>query len=95
MTDLKVIDGDREAAETVSQEAAETLNKKRRSQSDRERLSRAFIELEPDICGLVRAGELTSLAEDQGDDGLLTFALGQFQKMAEDLKRKYYELYKG
>ena len=51
----------------------------------------AFLELEPDICDLVRMAELVDLADDSRDSGLLTFAVGQFRKMAEDLKRKYYE----
>jgi hypothetical protein len=54
----------------------------------------AFIQLEPDICDLVRAAELAELAQDSGDSGLLIFAVGQFHKMADDLKRKYFELWK-
>jgi hypothetical protein len=38
---------------------------------------------------------LASLAEDYGDDGLQTFAIGQLQDMAQRLKQKYYELHKG
>jgi hypothetical protein len=79
----------------VSEQAIKTLTTKRRSQRQHEQLSRAFIELEPDICDLVRAGELASLAEDYGDDGLQTFAIGQLQDMAQRLKQKYYELHKG
>ena len=36
----------------------------------------AFLELEPDICDLVRMAELVDLADDSRDSGLLTFAVG-------------------
>jgi hypothetical protein len=93
MSDIRPIDGN---LETTNPPATENPIRKHRSRSDggeSKGLARAFRELEPDICDLGRAGELASLAEDAGDDGLLCFALGQFQKTAEDLKRKYYERY--
>ena len=54
----------------------------------------AYAALEPDICDLVQAAQLASIAEDQNDDGLVTFAIGQFQKMALELRARYYELWK-
>jgi hypothetical protein len=50
---------------------------------------RAFLDLEPDICDLVRAADLALLAEDEEE--LFAFTVEQFQKMAHDLKRKFYK----
>jgi hypothetical protein len=61
----------------------------------RPRLDQAYIELEPDVCDLVRAGELISLVEAHGDSGLLTYAIEQFDKNVKEFKQKYYKLYKG
>jgi hypothetical protein len=54
----------------------------------------AYLALEPDICDMVRAAEIASLAEEHNEE-LVTFAIEQCLKTAEELKAKYYELYKG
>jgi hypothetical protein len=59
------------------------------------KLAAEYRALEPDICDIVRAAEMLSLAEDQEDTGLLSFAINQSLKLAEELKEKYYEAYKG
>jgi hypothetical protein len=37
---------------------------------------------------------LASLAEDQEDSGLLTFAIEQFLRLAQELKQRYYDEWK-
>jgi len=58
----------------------------------------AFRELESDVCDLLRAADLALVAKEADDvgesgGGLTLFTIQQFAKMAEDLKKKYYELW--
>jgi hypothetical protein len=62
--------------------------------SDDKRHAAAFRSLEPDICDMVRAAEMASLAEEHGEE-LLTFAIEQCLRTAEEFKQTYYELHEG
>jgi hypothetical protein len=62
--------------------------------SDDKRLAAAFRSLEPDICAMFRAVQIVDLAEEHDED-LVTFAIEQCLKVAEELKATYYEAYKG
>jgi hypothetical protein len=56
----------------------------------------AFMDLEPDICDLLRAAKLVcQLGFDEIDkiDDLLFFSMRQCQERAEALKEKYYGLW--
>ena len=58
-----------------------------------DRHAAAFRSLEPDICDMVRAVELVSLAEEHGEEQL-TFAIEQCLRTAKELKQTYYDLWK-
>jgi hypothetical protein len=56
----------------------------------------AFMDLEPDICDVLRAADLAcQLALDEGDkiDDLVFFCIRHCQQLAADLKEKYYGLW--
>jgi hypothetical protein len=77
-----------------SQVSKAPKQRSRRTTASDATLARAYRELEPEICDVVRAAELASLAEDQEDSGLLTFAIEQFLRLAEELKQRYYDEWK-
>jgi hypothetical protein len=64
-------------------------------QASTQNLDAAYRRLEPNICDMARTVEMLDLAADQNDEGLLAFAIIQTLKMAEELKQRYYEAYKG
>jgi hypothetical protein len=60
---------------------------------DRDAMTDAFSDLEPDICDLVAAAEIAfDMAMDGQVDGKTLFAIEQFKKLAEGLKEKYYRV---
>ena len=54
-------------------------------------LAAGYMELEPDICDLVRAAEIAAMMFDKKPE-LTNFMVDQFLRMANELQQKYYAL---
>jgi hypothetical protein len=53
--------------------------------------AKAYFDMEPYVCDLARAAEIAMILHDD-DTGLLLFAVDQFNKLAEDLRQRWYTM---
>jgi hypothetical protein len=53
--------------------------------------AKAYFDMEPYVCDLERAAQIAMVLHDE-DPSLFLFAVEQFDKMAEDLRRRWYKM---
>jgi hypothetical protein len=53
--------------------------------------AKAYFAMEPYVCDLARAAQVAMILHDD-DTGLLLFAIDQFNKLAEDLRKRWYAM---
>ena len=103
MTDLKVIDGTGDTSGNVVKLAKPRIKGRRQRRKGNgndtarltARLVQSYRDMEPDICDLVTAAEIALDQALQEDVGRCTlFSVDQFQRLADDLKKKYYRAYR-
>jgi hypothetical protein len=54
--------------------------------------AKAYADLEPHLCDVVRMGEIASMLFDNPDQGLFVFAVTHLEERLDDLKARYYAL---
>jgi hypothetical protein len=54
--------------------------------------AKAYAEMEPHLCDVVRMGAIASMLFDSPDHGLFVFAVTHLEEMLDDLKARYYAL---
>jgi hypothetical protein len=52
--------------------------------------AKAYHDMEPHLCDVVRMGEIAAMLFDYPDQGLFVFAVGHFEEMLQQLKTRYY-----
>jgi hypothetical protein len=54
--------------------------------------AKAYAELEPHLCDVVRTSEIASMLFDSSDQGQFVFAVTHLEDMLQDLWRRYYAM---
>ena len=52
--------------------------------------AKAYADMEPHLCDVVRMGEIATSLFDCSDQGLFVFAVGHLEKMLLELRTRYY-----
>jgi hypothetical protein len=52
--------------------------------------SKAYGDMEPHLCDVVRMGEIAASLFDCSDQGLFVFAVGHLEQMLLELRKRYY-----
>jgi hypothetical protein len=52
--------------------------------------AKAYADMEPHLCDVVRMGEIASMLFDDPDQGRFVFAVTHLEKMLLELRRQYY-----
>ena len=52
--------------------------------------AKAYSDMEPHLCDVVRMGEIAMTLFDSPDQGLFVFAVGHLEEMLQDLRKRYY-----
>jgi hypothetical protein len=52
--------------------------------------AKAYSDMEPHLCDVVRMGEIAMTLFDNPDQGLFVFAVGHLEEMLQDLRTHYY-----
>jgi hypothetical protein len=55
-----------------------------------EKRAKAYADMEPHLCDVVRMGEIASSLFDSSDQGQFVFAVTHLEEMLQDLRRRYY-----
>jgi hypothetical protein len=55
-----------------------------------EKLAKAYSDMEPHLCDVVRMGEIATSLFDCSDQGLFVFAVGHLEEMLLELRKRYY-----
>jgi hypothetical protein len=54
--------------------------------------AKAYAEMEPHLCDIVRMGEIASMLFDDPDQGRFVFAVTHLDEMLQEFRRRYYAL---
>jgi hypothetical protein len=54
--------------------------------------AKAYADMEPHLCDVVRMGEIATSLFDCSDQGLFVFAVGHLEEMLLELRKRYYAL---
>jgi hypothetical protein len=54
--------------------------------------AKAYADMEPHLCDVVRMGEIASMLFDDPDQGRFVFAVTHLEDMLQDLRKRYYAL---
>jgi hypothetical protein len=54
--------------------------------------AKAYSDMEPHLCDVVRMGEIASMLFDNPDEGLFVFATTHLEDMLLELRRRYYAM---
>ena len=54
--------------------------------------AKAYADMEPHLCDVVRMGEIASMLFDSPDQGQFVFAVTHLEDMLQDLRQRYYAL---
>jgi hypothetical protein len=52
--------------------------------------AKAYADMEPHLCDVVRMGEIAASLFDCSDQGLFVFAVGHLEEMLLELRKRYY-----
>ena len=52
--------------------------------------AKAYSDMEPHLCDVVRMGEIATSLFDCSDQGLFVFAVGHLEEMLLELRKRYY-----
>jgi hypothetical protein len=55
-----------------------------------EKRAKAYADMEPHLCDVVRMGEIATSLFDCSDQGLFVFAVGHLEEMLLELRKRYY-----
>jgi hypothetical protein len=55
-----------------------------------EKRAKAYADMEPHLCDVVRMGEIAASLFDCSDQGLFVFAVGHLEEMLLELRKRYY-----
>jgi hypothetical protein len=55
-----------------------------------EERAKAYSDMEPHLCDVVRMGEIAMTLFDDPDQGLFVFAVGHLEGMLQELRKRYY-----
>jgi hypothetical protein len=67
-----------------------TLPTKKQMADIKAKRAKAYSDMEPDLCDVVRMGEIAASLFDCSDQGLFVFAVGHLEEMLLELRKRYY-----
>jgi hypothetical protein len=75
---------------TASKIQTEALTEQATKREIEAKRAKAYADMEPHLCDVVRMGEIASLLFDTTDQGRFVFAVTHLEQMLQDLRRRYY-----
>jgi hypothetical protein len=77
-------------AKPVKKKAVRKPKSKANDREIVEKRAKAYADMEPHLCDVVRMGEIATSLFDCSDQGLFVFAVGHLEEMLLELRKRYY-----